>query len=189
GEPLREPFRAHGPNAGRGDGGRCAAALPIRRGRLVRRTRRAGGCRRGAGSRGALRPLCAAGLLTRPPGDRRSDLRRGGGAGGLPRGLAAAGTVPGRPRRVRHLAARRRAPQGRRRGAAGGGGTTAGARVAGRAGAGCVPAGGPEHEVEERMRGERVRRALLALPESQREALTLAYYGGYTQREIATLTG
>ena len=39
------------------------------------------------------------------------------------------------------------------------------------------------------MRGERVRRALRALPESQREALTLAYYGGYTQREIATLTG
>ena len=50
-------------------------------------------------------------------------------------------------------------------------------------------AGRPEHEVEERMRGERVRRALLALPESQREALALAYYGGYTQREIATLTG
>src|SRR4029453_482708 len=47
----------------------------------------------------------------------------------------------------------------------------------------------PEDAVEERMRGARGRRALWALPESQREALTLAYYGGYTQREIATLTG
>ena len=38
------------------------------------------------------------------------------------------------------------------------------------------------------LRGERVRKALSSLPKPQREALVLAYYAGYTQREIAERT-
>jgi RNA polymerase sigma-70 factor (ECF subfamily) len=38
------------------------------------------------------------------------------------------------------------------------------------------------------VRRERVREALKSLPGPQREALALAYFGGYTQREIAGLT-
>ncbi|MBC7374434.1 MAG: hypothetical protein H7323_10645, partial [Frankiales bacterium] len=38
------------------------------------------------------------------------------------------------------------------------------------------------------LRRERVRDVLATLPEVQREALTLAYFGGYTQREISGLT-
>lgn len=41
--------------------------------------------------------------------------------------------------------------------------------------------------VEHRMEAEQVRRSLDALTDLQREAVTLAYYGGYTHREVAEL--
>lgn len=43
--------------------------------------------------------------------------------------------------------------------------------------------------VEMRMEARRVAEAVAALPEAQREAITLAYYGGYSQSEIAALVG
>jgi RNA polymerase sigma-70 factor (ECF subfamily) len=43
--------------------------------------------------------------------------------------------------------------------------------------------------VEARLDRERVRRCLGALTELQRESVTLAYYGGYTFREVAGLLG
>jgi len=48
---------------------------------------------------------------------------------------------------------------------------------------------GVHDEAWSSLRQERVRVVLRTLPEPQREALSLAYFGGYTQREIAGLTG
>lgn len=44
-------------------------------------------------------------------------------------------------------------------------------------------------KVEMKIEGRRVVDALAALPDAQKEALTLAYFGGYSQSEIATLVG
>jgi len=44
-------------------------------------------------------------------------------------------------------------------------------------------------EVESRLEAQRVRRCLDSLTELQRESVTLAYYGGYTYREVAGLLG
>ena len=48
---------------------------------------------------------------------------------------------------------------------------------------------GPDTEAWNRLRASRTREALRSLPPEQREVLLLAYYGGYTQREIAELSG
>lgn len=44
-------------------------------------------------------------------------------------------------------------------------------------------------QVELSIEGERVVGALSGLPEAQREAIVLAYYGGYSQNEISVLLG
>jgi len=51
------------------------------------------------------------------------------------------------------------------------------------------PKPGVEDQVEASERRAEVRAALEELPAAQREALLLAYFGGYTQREVAALVG
>jgi RNA polymerase sigma factor (sigma-70 family) len=51
------------------------------------------------------------------------------------------------------------------------------------------PDGDPEAAALAGIQAERVRAAVAELPAAQRQALALAYFGGYTQREIAQLTG
>lgn len=48
---------------------------------------------------------------------------------------------------------------------------------------------GVAEQVELRIEAERVSDAVAALPDAQREAITLAYYGGYSQSEVAALVG
>jgi len=48
---------------------------------------------------------------------------------------------------------------------------------------------GPEHEVWEAVRSEKVRAALAALPELERDSVVLAYFGGLSYREVAERLG
>lgn len=48
---------------------------------------------------------------------------------------------------------------------------------------------GVAEQAQLRIEGHQVATALKTLPDPQREALTLAYYGGYSQSEIAALVG
>ena len=52
-----------------------------------------------------------------------------------------------------------------------------------------VPHDGVAEQVELRIEGRKVASALATLPDAQREAITLAYFGGYSQSEIAALVG
>ena len=47
---------------------------------------------------------------------------------------------------------------------------------------------GPDAQAMSTVSGDRTREALATLPRVEREALVLAYWGGYTQREISVLT-
>jgi RNA polymerase sigma-70 factor (ECF subfamily) len=51
------------------------------------------------------------------------------------------------------------------------------------------PAQGSDHEALTSVVGAEVREALKKLPEDQRQVIALAYLGGYTQVEVAKLTG
>jgi RNA polymerase sigma-70 factor (ECF subfamily) len=58
-----------------------------------------------------------------------------------------------------------------------------------RAGTAAVPYDEVADAVEASLDRERVRRCLAGLTELQRESVTLAYYGGYSYREVALLLG
>jgi RNA polymerase sigma factor (sigma-70 family) len=52
-----------------------------------------------------------------------------------------------------------------------------------------VPAPAAGHREPRAVQAGQIRNALGALPADQRRALALTYYGGYTQREVAAMTG
>jgi RNA polymerase sigma-70 factor (ECF subfamily) len=58
-----------------------------------------------------------------------------------------------------------------------------------RAAAADIPYDEVAEAVESSLERERVRRCLSSLTELQRESVTLAYYGGYTYGQVASLLG
>jgi RNA polymerase sigma-70 factor (ECF subfamily) len=56
-------------------------------------------------------------------------------------------------------------------------------------GSASIPYDDVVEQVETRIEREQVRRCIGGLTELQRESVTLAYYGGYTYSEVATLLG
>ena len=138
------------------------------------------------GVRGRLRPPRRRRLLARLPHVRGAHARRGRRAGGVPVDLAQRRPLRPPPRQRAHLDPRDHAPPRDRRAAPR---RRAGAPSRERRGDRGALRGEERTDVEVARREEarEVRGALEALPADQRRAIELAYFGGFTQSEIAEM--
>ena len=144
--------------------------------------------RRPGGVRAPLRHAVAARLRSHPARARRPLAERRGAAGGLPRDLAIRGPLRSEQRAGKIVGAHDRTSPG--------GGPRA--VCSGEHGSGCAR-GLPRYRRRARRRRRRggtadrrssaSQRRSRPCPSPQREAITLAYYGGYSQSEIAALVG
>ena len=112
--------------------------------------------------------------------------RRGRRPGRLPRGLAHRRGVPPRASEGEHVGAHPRPPAGGRPRPARGAPT---AEPLADEPVGAEPSEPTEEAAWLRFERERVQAALKQLPDNQREALELAYYGGFSQSELAERLG